>query len=90
MNGNSNVIVGKVIRVIAKGAGPNSAELQISIQPDLGKPETYVVRSGKEPQVFAAMASLASAAYATSIPIKIESEPSPGQTPEIISIGFPA
>jgi hypothetical protein len=56
---------GTVSELDVGGNGPNSAQLEFSVTPlkSAREQETFVVPFGTEPQVFAAMATLLTAAY---------------------------
>lgn len=88
---------GSVIKVLIKGRGRHSAELQFSVT-DGKRKEAFVAHdkprrktgedNGHEPQVFAGMAALLSAAYFAKEQVEVEfATPAKGETPEVISVG---
>lgn len=79
-------IIGKVTSVNVNGDGQNSAQLLFTV-----KETPFVVLSypAYEPQVYAAMAALVSAAYFAEADIKVKYKKVTGETNRAIQIEIP-
>ena len=78
---------GKVSFVSIFGDGPNSAQLEFTVT-GASQPRTFVVLAypSAEPQVFAAMTTLVTAAYMNGKPVKVTYVQVTGQTDRAIGI----
>ncbi len=84
----AQTFVGTVTELDVGGEGPNSAHLEFSITPLKGarEPQTFVVPSGTEPQVFTAMATLLTAAYMAKMIVTVVYLPQSAATPVAINV----
>ena len=79
---------GTVSELVVGGVGPNSAQLEFSVTPlkAVREPETFVVPFGTEPQVFAAMATLLTAAYMAKMIVTVTYLPRADATPVAVNV----
>ena len=84
----AGTFVGTVTELDVGGNGPGSAQLEFSVTPlnGGGEPATFVVLFGAEPQVFAAMSTLLTAAYVGKFVVTVEYLSLPGATPNAINV----
>jgi hypothetical protein len=88
----AKTFIGAVTELDVGGDGPNSAQLEFSVAPlkRAGPPQTFVVPFGTEPQIFAAMAALLTAAYMAKMVVTVTYSPQRNATPIALGVKLSA